>query len=228
MPVRKNISKTEQQVTFVTFHLGSQTYALPITPVRQIIEMVTITPLPQVNHIVVGVINFHGAMVPVINMRRLLGLPEIPLHLHTPIILTNISERLIGLIVDEVLDVIEKPSQKIIDPSYILLKEMGETPLLLGLIHAQNESILLLNPEHLIKSYNINALTEVVNSLTQGRENDVPDGSKGSTLSEIPLRENTASEIVTNEPEAKPDNISKSRRHRKTVATPEITKEVTA
>ena len=74
MPVRENISKSEQQVIVVTFTLGSQTYALPIAPVRQIIEMVTITPLPQINHTIAGVINFHGVIAPVINMRRLLGL----------------------------------------------------------------------------------------------------------------------------------------------------------
>jgi purine-binding chemotaxis protein CheW len=101
MPDRENKTLSEQHATIVTFCLGSQTYALPITPVRQIIEMVTITPLPQINHTVAGVINFHGTLAPVINLRRYLGLDEIPLQLHTPIILVNIFERVVGLIVDQ-------------------------------------------------------------------------------------------------------------------------------
>ena len=89
------------QQDLVAFRLANQAYALPIEPVVRIIEMVTITPIPQVSGVVEGVINVRGAAVPVINLRRHFGLPEIPWGLRTPIILIQIDEQTFGLIVDE-------------------------------------------------------------------------------------------------------------------------------
>ena len=218
MPVQKNMTIAELPVTFVTFHLENQTYALPITPVRQIIEMITITPLPQVNHTIVGVINFHGVLVPVVNLRRQLGLAEVPLQLHTPIILVNISERLVGLIVDEVLDVIDRPADQIIDPNDILHKEMGETPLLQGLIHAQDSSILLLNPEYLLKSYPAHTLLETVDTLTQSLKQSASDEVEGSQSSETSPPMQDVEEIVPNEPETQPKKLQKPPRRKKTIA----------
>jgi len=187
MPVQENISKSEQRVVVVTFRLGNQTYALPISRVHQIIEMVAITPLPHVNPLILGVITFHGELVPVVNMRHLLGLEEIPLHLHTPIILMKVSKRLVGLIVDNVLDVLERPFDQVVDPNKILLEEMGETPLLQGLIQAQGRSILVLNPDHLFKPIQVRALSDAVDTLTESMEEEIADEVEGSQDSEISI-----------------------------------------
>lgn len=186
MPVRENKPKPEQQVVVVTFKIGSQTYALPLGPVRQIIEMITITPLPQVNPMISGVINFHGVMAPVVNMRRLLELEELPLGLHTPIILVNVSKRLVGLIVDTVIDVLELPVDQVVDPNHILLKDLGETPLLQGLIQTKTGSILMLNPEHLFKPYHTRALSEAIDTLVQNSEEPVPGGTVVPVVAEAP------------------------------------------
>ena len=228
MPARDNMSKPKQSITYVTFHVGNQTYALPITPVRQIIEMVTITPLPQVNHPVMGVINFHGVLAPVINMRRLMNLPDAPLTLHTPIILVNISERLIGLIVDDVVDVLQKPASDIIDPNKVLLKEMGDTPLIQGLIQTQDGSMLLLNPEQLLKSNNGKALTEAVDSLSQSLERDVTGKVKDPIPLEASLPVQSGGENAPNEPEVSAVAAPKGRRHKKTSPASEVKEEASA
>jgi len=225
MPVRENKTKPEQQATIVTFRLGSQTYALPIKPVRQIIEMVTITPLPQINHTVAGVINFHGIWVPVINLRRQLSLADAPLQLHTPIILVNISERLVGLIVDQVLDVLARSADQIIDPGSILLEEMGEIPLLQGLIQSKDGSILLLNLEQLFKPYHARALLEAVDTLTQSINQN------GSTEADVPQSLGTSptsqevERAVQNQPEVLSIKPSNKNSRKKAEATPEITAE---
>jgi purine-binding chemotaxis protein CheW len=228
MPVRENKSNPELQVTFVTFHLGSQMYALPISPVRQIIEMVTITPLPQVNHTIVGVINFHGGLVPIVDLRRHLGLPDVPRQLHTPIILVKISERLVGLIVDDVSDVLERPAAQITDPSDILIKEMGEIPLLQGLIQTEEGSILLLNPEYLLKSYNSHILSNAVDTLAQSLEQGNSSKVEDLVPPEISLAMQTVGEAVQDAPEALPEKLSKSRRRKRVEAAPEAKQEVAA
>jgi purine-binding chemotaxis protein CheW len=228
MPDRDYKTVSGQHTTLVTFGLGSQTYALPIAPVRQIIEMVTITPLPQINHTVAGVINFHGTLVPVINLRRHLSMDDAPLQLHTPIILVNISERLVGLIVDQVLDVLERTADQIIDPNNLLPEGMGDIPLLQGLIHYQDGSILILNLEQLFKSSQTRSLLEAVDTLTLSLHQDGSSGLTGSDVSilvETPVLAENANLDSHGEPDLQPARRS-NKRSKKVVATPETTDEV--
>jgi purine-binding chemotaxis protein CheW len=228
MPHCENKTLAEQHVSIVTFRLGRQTYALPIAPVRQIIEMVTITPLPQVNHTVAGVIDFHGKWVPVINLRCQLSLAEAPLQLHTPILLVNISGRLVGLIVDQVLDVLERPANQIIDPSNILLEEMGEIPLLQGLIQSQDGSILLLNLEQLFKPYHTRGLLEAVDTLNQSLEQNGSSGVDVNQSLETPPALQNTEVAVKNKAERQPGKLSKKRSRKIADPTPEATHEATA
>jgi purine-binding chemotaxis protein CheW len=153
------------QYHLVTFRLERQVYALPIEPIQQIIEMVTITPVPQVNHSVEGVINFRGRAVPVVNLRRHLGLPRLALKLHTPIILILFGEYLIGLIVDEVQNVITCATGDIVAPQDILPEGLGETPLLKGLLRAHEKVVLLLDVAHLFDLSHAQALVEAVTAI---------------------------------------------------------------
>lgn len=152
MKVEADLIKARSQeggVDLVTFGLGQQKYALPIEPIRQIIEMITITPVPQVQEFIEGVINFHGMPVPVVNLRHQLSLPRMQLQLHTPIILVTIANRLIGLIVDEVLDVINLSASQIVPPESVMPVEVGDIPVVHGLIQLEGETILYLDTNHL-------------------------------------------------------------------------------
>lgn len=91
----------------LTFRTHGQVYALPVTAVHQLIEMVAITPIPEAPPAIQGVINVHGDIVPVIDLRLRLGLPFKPYQLRTPIILMQANGRALALVVDEVDTVIE-------------------------------------------------------------------------------------------------------------------------
>jgi len=155
-------NKLEKETLYhlVTFRLDPQVYALPIEPIQQIIEMVKITPVPQVRSSVEGVINFHGATVPVVNLREHLGVAKTPLRLHTPIMMVYVSGRLVGLIVDEVLAVVDVPSTQIDRPKDILPEGLGNTSLLNGLFHTEGNTVLLLNIDHLFAPQETSALDE--------------------------------------------------------------------
>lgn len=156
----QNIRRLESDVqhptsdfrNLVTFRLDRQMYALPIEPIVQIIEMVAVTPIPQVNHSVEGVINVRGTAVPVVNLRRHLSLPEAKLRLHTPLILVQTGERIVGLIVDEVSDVLNISASQIISPTEILPEGLGDAPLLQGLIHTPQGAVLLFDLSRLFSA----------------------------------------------------------------------------
>lgn len=113
--------EVDKAIPVLTFQLAHQEYALPVTDVVQIIEMVTITSLPQTISAIPGVLNYRGEIVPVIDLRLKIGLPFKPYGLHTPIILVDFREHLLGLIVDNVQSVLE------IDPTHIETNRVAVT-----------------------------------------------------------------------------------------------------
>jgi purine-binding chemotaxis protein CheW len=155
---------TDQRV-LVTFRLERQLYALPIAPIVQIIEMVAVTPLPQVHAAIKGVINWHGTLAPAIDLRSYLGLPDALPGADTHIILTQVGGRLAGLIVDQVLDVLHLSAQQVIHPADILPLGLNATPPMIeGLARTPDGMVLLLELEQLVahSSLNLAAVSSVL------------------------------------------------------------------
>ena len=155
----------DSRETLVTFRLDRQVYGLPIEPVVQIIEMVTITPIPQAGNYLEGVINVRGDAVPVINLRCHLGLPRQALQLHTPIILIRTGRRMVGLVVDEVADVFDIATEQVIRAADVLPPGMTELPFFQGLIHTENLTVLLLDVERLLDGRPLPAAGEALRAM---------------------------------------------------------------
>ena len=89
---------------YLTFVLGGGAYGIPILKVREIIRLLDITPIPRMPDYVRGVINLRGKIVPVIDLRMKLGLPNPVTTNRTCIIVTHVTigggTKLMGLIVD--------------------------------------------------------------------------------------------------------------------------------
>ncbi len=88
----------------VACRLGDETYGIDIDSVREIIQYVHCLPVPRSAPFVEGLINVRGTVVPVVDMRRYLGIPDVT-DMNTPIILVTVGKRTYGLIVDELVDV---------------------------------------------------------------------------------------------------------------------------
>ena len=95
---------------YLTFALADEAYGIPVLKVREIITMLHITMVPQMPAYVKGVINLRGKVIPVIDLRTKLGLPETELTDNNCIVVVQISGqggdvKHIGLIVDAVEEV---------------------------------------------------------------------------------------------------------------------------
>jgi len=108
-----------QQAKFLTFELGSETYGLDITYVREIVGMQTITHVPDVPHYVRGVINLRGKVIPIMDVRARFGLPDRSYDDRTCIIVINVNEWWVGLVVDTVSEVLDIPEANIEPPPRI-------------------------------------------------------------------------------------------------------------
>ena len=153
------------QQNVVAFRLEKQTYALPIEPVAQIIEMVAIPPIPQLDTVIEGVINVHGEAVAVVKLRRHFGLSDAPLQLNTPILLTRIGKQTIGLIVDEVTDVFNLPTDQIVQLGEILPEELGNAPIFRGLTYMADDAVLMLDPDQIFRPDQLEILAKAASLL---------------------------------------------------------------
>src|SRR5262249_18747318 len=73
--------------TLVVFALADRDSPLPTEDTAEILQMVLVTPVPEVPHWVAGVINLRGRVIPVIDLRTRLGIePKAP-ELNTPILI---------------------------------------------------------------------------------------------------------------------------------------------
>jgi purine-binding chemotaxis protein CheW len=111
------IQKDEQ---FVAFHLAGETYAIPILFVQEIIRAREITRIPRSLPHVRGVVNLRGNIVPVIDLRMRLGLPTTEETTESRIVVVEIGSGTVGMIVDQVSQVVRIDTASIEPPSALL------------------------------------------------------------------------------------------------------------
>ncbi len=100
-------------VQLCTFRIGGEDYAVDIMRVREIIPPRPITPVPRAPAFVEGVVRLRGEVIPVLDVRRRLGLPAEPYGRHTRFLVVNVAGRRIALVVDEVCEVLRLPRSEL-------------------------------------------------------------------------------------------------------------------
>lgn len=101
---------------YLTFYINKQLYAVEIRHITEIIGIQKITKVPNIKPFVKGIINLRGIIVPIINVRKRFRLNEVEYDERTCIIVVNYDDVEIGLIVDEVADVINIPFEELSPP----------------------------------------------------------------------------------------------------------------
>lgn len=109
---KQNETQMQQYVCFV---VHGEEYGVPILCVQEIIRYETLTRVPQSPEFIDGVLNLRGQVIPVMNLRTKFGLPPRELDKSTRIIVVEVKKRVVGIVVDEVSEVLQI-SQDQIDP----------------------------------------------------------------------------------------------------------------
>jgi purine-binding chemotaxis protein CheW len=104
----------------LVFSMDAQKYALHLSSVVKVLRMVEITPLPKAPDIVAGVINVHGKVIPVINIRRRFRLPEREVGASDQLIIADTSGRTVALAADSSQGIIERREEEIIPSAEVV------------------------------------------------------------------------------------------------------------
>ena len=105
-----------QKDKFLTFKIGKEDYAIEIKFVNEIFGIQNITKVPNVRDYIKGIINLRGMIVPVIDIRNRFKLEQVEYDDRTCIIVVNYNGLPIGLIVDEVSEVLNLAENQIAPP----------------------------------------------------------------------------------------------------------------
>ncbi len=101
-------------IRLVLLTVDGQTYALHLEAVDRVLRMVEITPLPGAPDAVEGVMNIQGEVVPVVSIRRRLGLAERAVGAADSLVVARARTRRLAIIAESVLGVVERPADAVV------------------------------------------------------------------------------------------------------------------
>lgn len=93
---------SDDQQTFVSFHMYTQEFCFPIGLVKEIITPPRITRVIYTPELIQGVINLRGVVIMVINLKKILQFPGSYNNPNNKIIITSIDNKLAGFYVDQI------------------------------------------------------------------------------------------------------------------------------
>lgn len=129
--------------TWITFSLANEIFALPVTPVREVLRISHITRVPHAPRPIRGVTNLRGRVIPIIDLRVRIELPATTVDRSTRAIVVGSRGRLIGLMVDAVHQVVHIDLNRVQPPPDDVMTVQSDY--LSGVYQQDNQLILLLD-----------------------------------------------------------------------------------
>lgn len=114
-----SIATITETTQFLTFILENENYAIDVSRVREVLEMSSITKIPQTQNFMRGVINLRGSVVPVIDLKLKFGMQETEKTIDTCIVVMEVSIEgekdvvVLGALSDSVQEVIDLDPEQI-------------------------------------------------------------------------------------------------------------------
>jgi len=163
--MHENNSSAVPQLQQLTFSLAGEEYGVDILSVREIRGWSRVTRIPQTPDYLLGVLNLRGAIVPIMDLRLRFGLQRENYGDNTVMIIVAVAERLFGIVVDAVSDVVDI-DQAAIKP----VPDMGvvvDTRYLKGLATHVERMVMLLDVEKLMRPEDVQILDAALPAVQQ-------------------------------------------------------------
>lgn len=115
MAAGTNSVKDTLKGRFLTFSLGEESYGIEIKHVKEIIGIQAITEMPELPNYIKGIINLRGKIIPIMDVRLRFKKEPQEYSDRTCVVVVEIDDLSLGLIVDEVAEVMAIPAENIVD-----------------------------------------------------------------------------------------------------------------
>jgi purine-binding chemotaxis protein CheW len=144
---------------FLTFTLGKEEYGIDILKVQEIRGYDAVTAIANTPDFIKGVINLRGIIVPIVDMRIKFHLGKVEYDQFTVVIILNVANRVVGMVVDGVSDVITlTPDQVKAAPEF---GSAIDTQYVMGLGTVDERMLILVDIERLMTSSDMELMEKV-------------------------------------------------------------------
>lgn len=141
--------KGVDDIQVVTFRVGPQEFALDILQIERILRYTPPAPLPKAPPFLEGVVQYEGGAVPVVDLRKRFEL-EAPIREETRLMVLDLEDQRIGVLVDEVREVMRVDSTTITAPGPMVSGLAAAY--IAGIITRPARTIIILNARRLLSS----------------------------------------------------------------------------
>ena len=149
-----SVAGITETVQYLTFKMADEIFAFDVAKVREILELIPITQVPQTPEFMRGVINLRGSVVPVIDLRLNFGMQCTENTVNTCIIVVevNLNEETIvlGVLADSVQEVVEMEPEHIEPPPQLGTKL--NTEFIKGMGKVENDFVMILDIDKVFSS----------------------------------------------------------------------------
>lgn len=160
--------------SYLIFKIGNEEFAANASKVQRILEMQPITTVPKAQVYMKGVINLMGKVLPVIDARLKMGMPEKDADNNTCIIVLEVRKgnKIVetGIIVDSVQSVIEIQKEEISDPPSMGVEVNAD--FIKGMVQQDNKFVMLLDVDNVFSAEEIVSLKETAEAHVEEEEKD--------------------------------------------------------
>ena len=143
---------------YLTFRLGGEEYGIDILKVQEIRGYDAVTKIANAPAFIKGVINLRGAIVPIVDLRIKFDLGKVEYDAFTVVIILHVNQRVVGIVVDGVSDVIGLMADQI-NPVPDLVASI-DTRYLVGLGSVSERMLILVDIERLMTSREMELLED--------------------------------------------------------------------
>jgi len=146
---------------YLFFRIGKESYGIGIRYVIEIIELQTISLVPDLPDYVKGVINLRGKVIPIVDLRLRFDMEERAYDNRTCIIITEVDHVLVGCLVDTVEEVMEI-LEKNIEPPPKFKTISGKDQYISGMGKVGDAIKILIDVEKIVRDQNLASVAAAV------------------------------------------------------------------
>lgn len=142
---------------YVNLLLNDEKYGIDIMDIEEILRMIDITKVPKAPAFVEGIINIRGKVIPIVDLRKKMGIPASDFTNSSRIIVVNLRGKKVGLIVDHVEEVLRVDGD-LVDKAPAASTSV-DNHYIQGVARLQTGMVIILNVHHIFGSKEANALS---------------------------------------------------------------------
>jgi purine-binding chemotaxis protein CheW len=181
-----SVAAVKEANQYLTFKLAEEVFAVDVSSVREILEMIPITKVPKTPEFMRGVINVRGSVVPVVDMRLKFSMPRGEETVNTCIIVMEVyldgEATTVGALTDSVQEVFELSAEQI-EPAPKIGTQL-DTEFIKGIGNHDDSFVIILDIDRIFTSEELAIVREAGGAAPEdtGEVRETPHVKKSSKV----------------------------------------------